>query len=227
MDIKDCWLKDSCKQLHCNDSNGCKILFKLDYLYNEANVPIHLRKKKSLFVEENGTDLPKFKQLKEIQDNIVDWVKNGGNLLIHSTQCGNGKTSWSLKLLQAYFNRIWLKSPLKCRALFINVPYLLIALKDNISKKSDYISHIKENILDCDLVIWDDIANKSLTQYECDNLLSMIDGRIINNKANIYTSNLTDEELHSSLGDRLASRVCNLGTNIVLNDGDKRGIKHD
>ena len=225
MESKDCWLKNNCKQLHCNDKNGCMILFKLNYLYNEANIPVNLRSNKILYPDSDGTDLNEFKQLKAIQDNIVEWVNDGNNLLIHSKQCGNGKTSWSIKLLQTYFNKIWLKSTLTCRALFINVPYFLIALKDNITVKSDYIKHIKDNIFDCDLVIWDDIANKSLTPYECDNLLSLIDGRILNNKANIFTSNLTDEELHDALGDRLASRICNYGINIMLNGGDKRGIK--
>ena len=225
MESKDCWLKNNCKQLHCNDKNGCMILFKLNYLYNEANIPVNLRSNKILYPDSDGTDLNEFKQLKAIQDNIVEWVNDGNNLLIHSKQCGNGKTSWSIKLLQTYFNKIWLKTTLTCRALFINVPYFLIALKDNITVKSDYTKHIKDNIFDCDLVIWDDIANKSLTPYECDNLLSLIDGRILNNKANIFTSNLTDEELHDALGDRLASRICNYGINIMLNGGDKRGIK--
>lgn len=225
MNSNQCWLKSNCKQLHCNDINGCLILYKLNYLYEHANVAYNLRFNKALFPDDDGTDLDKFKQLKLIQDDIVNWVGNGNNLLIHSKQCGNGKSSWALKLLQTYFNRIWKSTELKCRALFINVPYFLLALKDNISVKSEYIEHIKKNILNCDLVIWDDIANKSLTNYECDNLLSMIDGRILNNKANIYTSNLNDAELHEALGDRLASRICNYGMNITLNGGDKRGIK--
>ena len=52
----------------------------------------------------------------------------------------------------------------------------------------------------------------------------MIDSRISAGKSNIFTSNLNDEELHKSLGDRLASRICNLGYNIELYGSDKRGI---
>ena len=224
MDSSKCWLKETCNQKHCNDANGCLILFKLDYLYKEAGIPLNTRKNLSLRVDSDGTDLNEFKQLKSIQDNIEQFVKNGDQLLIHSKQCGNGKTSWALRLVQTYFNKIWLKTELKCKALFINVPYFLLALKDNISNKSEYIQHIKENVLDCDLVVWDDIGTKNSTVFESENLLSMIDGRVLNNKANIFTSNLSDAELHEALGDRLASRVCNLGANIILNGGDKRGI---
>ena len=52
----------------------------------------------------------------------------------------------------------------------------------------------------------------------------MIDGRINAGKANIFSSNLNDTELHDALGDRLSSRICNLGYNIELVGGDKRGV---
>jgi len=220
----ECWLKDNCKKLHCDDPAGCMILYKLDYLYNEAGVPLNLRIRKNLRVDDDRTDLAEFKELKNIQDNIQDFVNSGKQLLIHSTNPGNGKTSWSLRLLQTYFNKIWLKTSLKCKALFIHVPTFLIGLKDNITTKSEYIQHIKENVLDCDLVIWDDIGTKASTTFEAENLLSIIDSRIVNNKANIFTSNLTDNELHEALGDRLSSRICNLGYNIELHGGDKRGV---
>ena len=224
MDSKDCWLRNNCKQLHCDDEKGCLILYKLDYLYNEANVPLKSRKNIALKTDADGTDLEEFKQLKSIQDSIVDFINDSGQLYIHSKQAGNGKSSWALRLLQTYFNKIWLKTDLKCKALFINVPLFLLKLKENISNKSEYIEHIQKNVYDCDLVIWDDVGTKSATVYEGENLLRMIDFRIGNGKANIFTSNLNDKELHEALGDRLASRICNSGINIEFKGGDKRGI---
>lgn len=221
---KDCWLKDNCKQLHCNDANGCLILFKLDYLYNEANISLKLRKNIVLRTDADGTDLAEFRQLKEIQDNIIEFIEAGKQLYIHSKQAGNGKSSWALRLLQTYFNKIWFKTDLKCRALFINVPLFLLKLKDNISNKSEYIEHIKANVYDCDLVIWDDIGTKNSTVYEGEHLLSIIESRISSGKTNIFTSNLNDKELHEALGDRLASRICNAGINIEFHGGDKRGL---
>ena len=147
IESKDCWLKSQCKQRHCDDPNGCMILYKLDYLYNEAGIPISLRKNITLKTDADGTDLNEFKILKGIQDDINNFIHNGNQLLIHSKTCGCGKTSWAIRLLQTYFNTIWLKSELKCRALFINVPYFLLALKDNISTKNEYIEHIKENVM--------------------------------------------------------------------------------
>ena len=79
------------------------------------------------------------------------------------------------RIVQEYFNKIWYSSELKCRALFISVPRLLIELKRDIDDKSEYIKHITDNILEADIVIWDDIATKTVTTFEAEHLFSMID----------------------------------------------------
>ena len=224
IDTKDCWLKDSCKQLHCTDPNGCLILFKLDYLYNQANVPLALRKKLDLKLDADGTDYEQFQMLKNIQDNIVDFVNNGNQLLIHSVNCGSGKTSWALRLLQTYFNKIWLTSSLSCKALFIDVPTFLLAAKSNITAPNEYFNHIMDNVMHADLVIFDDIGTKNSTVFEHEHLFSIINNRLAANKTNIYTSNLTDAELQQALGARLASRICNTSFNIWFEGGDKRHL---
>ena len=89
----DCWLKENCKQLHCNDENGCLILYKLNYLYDQAGVSIKQRKYIPLRIDDDGTDLEEFKQLKSIQDDILTFVNSGKQLYIHSSICGNGKTA--------------------------------------------------------------------------------------------------------------------------------------
>ena len=224
---KECWLKDNCKQLHCNDKNGCLILYKLNYLYDEAGVSVKNRARRNLYTDADNTDVEEFKRLKGIQDNILDFVNSGKQLYIHSQQAGNGKTSWSLRLLQCYFNKIWLNTPLKCRGLFIHVPSFLSALKDDLTVHSDKMKELKNNICNCDLVIWDDIATKSSTVFEADTLLGILDTRINLGKANIFTSNLNDSEMHEALGDRLASRICNLSENIELHGGDKRNLARE
>lgn len=224
INIKDCWMKNNCKD-PC-DSKLCIKLYKLNYIYEEAGVSLNMRQDIALRIDKDNSDLKAFQKLKNIQNNIVDFVNDGRQLYIHSKQAGNGKTSWAIKLLNEYINNIWENSPLICRALFINVPYFLLALKDNISTRSEYIQHIKDNILKCDLVIWDDIGTKSATPYEAENLLSMIEGRINGGKSNIFTSNLNDEELHLALGDRLYSRICNLDYNIEFVGGDKRFLSN-
>lgn len=219
---KDCWLKDECNQKDCD--SFCMRLFKLDYLYKEALISASQRKHVALRIDVDGTDEQAFSALKNIENNIESFISQGKNLYIHSTNTGNGKSSWALRFIQTYFNRVWLKSSLRCRALFINVPRFLLSLKENISERSDYVAHIKENILTCDIVVWDDIATKQTSIFESEHLYSMIEARIADGKSNIFTSNLTAEEMHKALGDRLYSRIVNLSQDIELKGSDKRGI---
>lgn len=222
-----CWLKDECNRCDCD--GFCLRLYKLNYLYEQAGISLQQRAQIPLWSnsEKEFNDEEAFTKLADISNNIEEFIANGNNLYIHSIRCGNGKTSWSLRMIQSYFNKIWYSSELKCKALFIHVPSLLIALKDNIDTKSDFVQHIKENIFTADIVIWDDIATKQTTVFESENLLSMIDTRINLGKSNIYTSNLSDVDLRKALGDRLASRICNLSENIELRGKDKRGVKEE
>ena len=224
MNQEICWLKDSCKGKHCHDKDNCLILYKLNYLFDQANIPVKLRKNIALFIDQDGTDKQEFLQLKDIQNDILNFVNSGSNLYIWSEQPGNGKTSWALRLVQTYLKKIWLKTDLKCRALYINVPSFLLALKANISAPNEYYKHIEANVKDCDLVIWDDIGNKVGTEFEISHLLSIIDTRISKGKSNIYTSNISPENLGSLLDIRLASRVGVASTCIHFKGGDKRNL---
>ena len=226
---KDCWLKDSCKKCavepqFCSGDIFCLKLFKVDALYNKTLLSDKQKKHVILFPDADGTDYDKFTQLKAVETNIIDFVSGGKSLYLHSSKCGNGKTAWAVRLIQSYIEKIWADSDLVCRALFINVPKFLLALKDSISTPSEYINFIKENILTADLVVWDELGIKNCTQFEFENLLNMINSRIDLGKSNIYTSNLSREELLERVGERLYSRIINLSYDIELNGVDKRGL---
>lgn len=227
---KDCFLYDSCKKHKtgkCNleDNQFCIKLFKLDYLYNESLLTPAQREYVALRIDADGTDREEFMYLKNVENSIEEFVGSGKSLYIFSNTCGNGKTAWSIRLIQAYLNAIWHKCDLSCKALFINVPRFLLELKDNISHKSEYIEHIKDSVLSADIVVWDEVATKAVTQFEHEHLLSLINGRIDSGKSQIFTSNVSPENLRDIVGDRLYSRVVNLSTVIEFRGADKRGLK--
>lgn len=219
-----CWLTQSCSRVDCG--GFCLRRFKLNYLYDAAFVPPTKRKHIGLRPDADGTDEPIFSRLKpDFEDRILEFVANGENLYIHSSQCGNGKTSIALRLLEAYFDRIWPSTELTCKAMFISVPKLLIELKANISKPSEYVARVLESVATCDLVVWDDIGEKTATEFEGTHLYSMIDQRLLAGKANVFTSNLDARGLVKAVGDRLASRVAYSGIDIELKGADKRGLR--
>lgn len=220
-----CYLAAQCNQKDCD--KFCIRKYKMDSLYSAALMTDSQKQHITLHVDADGTDLEQFKQLADIEQNICKFIEEGKNLYLHSSTCGCGKTSWSLRLVEAYFNKIWARSEPKCRVLFISVPRFLLALKDNITAKSSYIEYIKENVLNADLVVWDDISHHPGTDFEITNLLSLIDTRLCSGKSNIYTSNCSPQALASCLEARLASRIANLSTVIELRGSDKRVLSRN
>lgn len=233
MTFKDCDKKNKCKKYknglcpitNPNVEQFCIKWFKINALQDEALLENRQKKDIPLVLDEDGADREEYLYLKGIQSDPESFIGGGNNLLLWSVNTGTGKTSWVCKLGNAYIEKIWHKSDLKCRLLFISVPKFLISLRDNISQKSDYITHIKNNILSADLVIWDDIATKGFTTFEMENLFNFIDNRLNAGKSNFYTSNLMGDPLKEAIGDRLYSRIVNTAEVIQFIGKDKRGIK--
>lgn len=224
--MANCFLYADCNHKDCDKI--CNRKLKLSYLFAESELPESKWIPTNLCIDGDGTDFDAFNHLAEIKNNIVKFVKAGANLYLHSSNSGNGKTSWAIKLAQTYVDRTWKSQDFSsCAILFVSVPAFLEALKRNMNARDDYAERLLTKIPKADLVIWDDIAAKSGSEYEINKLLSLIEGRITKNMSNIYTSNLNSSEIYNALGSRLASRVCNLSTDIELFGADKRflGIK--
>jgi DNA replication protein DnaC len=219
--MTECVYSYNCNHADC-EKPFCEKKFRLDFLYDKSLLSEHQRKKVELMTDADGTDLKPFQFLAYVSENIEQFVEEGRNLYIYSANCGNGKTSWSVRLLQSYLNKIWWKSALNCRVLFISVPKFLLATKENITQKSEYLEKVLEGLKTADLVVWDDIAAKVGTEWEVSQLLSLIDNRLILGKSNIFTSNLDAQEIAKALGDRLASRICQMSQAVPFYGADKR-----
>lgn len=221
-----CFLAHSCAKFAKGERQEafCIKEFKMSSLYDLAFISEKQRRHIDLRIDDDGTDRDQFAFLKQLETDIHSFVNAGRNLYIYSSGCGNGKTSWALRLAQAYLNTIWYKSSVECKVLFVNVPKFFLALKDNIKNPSEYIAHIKEHVANCDLVVWDDIGTKVGTEFEVENLLNIITNRIDNGKSNIYTSNITPAMLQPLVGQRLYSRVVNMSQCVEFRGSDKRGI---
>lgn len=211
----NCWYKHVCDK----DCDGCIRYLEMKYMIESSRLPENLQHSPKLIPDDE--DFEAFCKLADIKDGIKAFVQNGSNLYITSANTGNGKTSWSIKLLLKYFDEIWAGNGCKTRGLFIHTPTLLAQLKDFnnvLPNKYD-----KQELLDCDLVVWDDIASTSLSNYDLTQLLIYIDYRVLNGKSNIYTGNIiTSTVMSKVLGERLTSRIWNSSLVIKLNGKDKR-----
>ena len=218
MNIQSCWYKRICTE-QC--SENC-IRYKLMYsLFKQSNLPEALWNYKELICHEK--DFQVYKQLQAKSDAILNFIEAGNNLYIYSENCGNGKTTWAIRLMYSYFDKIWHKSCFDCKALFVSVPKFLYNCKRSISQDVKGFEELCNLISDVDLVIWDDIGEMKASDYEHQILFQYIDDRINSKKSNIYTSNKNKEQLEDVLGVRLASRIYNCSECIEFLEEDKRG----
>lgn len=217
-----CWYKPICTVEKCDEETYCIRHHKMSFLVNASTMEGN-QQYSSLLRPEN-VDKEAFLRLKDIKDNIVNFVKEGRDLLIYSKNTGNGKTSWAKKLMLSWFNGIWASSDFECRGLFISLPKFIFAMKENIQKPNEYFEYVNENIKSADLVVWDDINYKDWTPFELDYLLGVIDQRVSVGKANIYTSNYDLETISNKLGTRLASRIVGCSECIEFKGKDRRGM---
>ena len=218
MNIDTCWYKRICTE-QC--SENC-IRYKLMYsLFKQSRLPEAQWDYKYLVC--NGADLSNFTQLKAKSESILKFIANGNNLYIYSANCGNGKTSWAIRLMYSYFDKIWHKSCFDCKALFVSVPKFLYNCKRSISQDVKGFEELCNLIGEVDLVIWDDIGEMKASDYEHQILFQYIDDRINSKKSNIYTSNKNKEQLEDVCGVRLASRNSNSSECIASLEEDKRG----
>lgn len=218
-----CLFYEKCNHIDC-DKDFCIKKYKLSCLYEKARLGDKLKNSVDLYLDKApaNNDATAFTRLKEIETNIIEFVTAGKNLYLFSGQCGNGKTTWAVKLLKAYLNRIWAKSSDECKALYINVPRFMQQVKDSFSIQSEEVTYLKENIIKADLVVFDEISAKIGSEFDIDFLLSIIDTRLSSNKTNIYTSNADKSKLINQLGERLHSRVYNNSECIEFKGTDKR-----
>ena len=215
-----CWYKDFCtrpeQEIGCS---GCIKFLEMNYLMEHSGLP-KAKQKPIKLKPTTDNDFEMFDKLDEIRRNIYNFVVRGDNLYIASKYVGNGKTSWAIKLLHKYFEEIWEGNCLRTRGLFVHVPTLLSELKDFNNPISPEYRQLLRN---CDLIVWDDIACDMLSNYDITQLTILIDGRMLAEKSNIYTGNITDmDKMTQILGMRLASRVFNASELIILDGKDER-----
>lgn len=223
-DKNKCWYTSACGKYETSECNAsCIRYMEMDYLMQNSGIPRN--RQYAVLLTPSKKDVQAFITLKEIKDDILNFVKNGESIYIYSDNFGNGKTTWAIKLLQKYFDDIWVGNGFRCRGIFIHVPTFLTKIKEGISRRDEDFEILKSRLMSVDLVVWDDIAATKLGDFDHANLLTYIDQRKLQQLSNIYTGNLPQEELQDALGNRLSSRVWNDSTPVRFVGADRRGVR--
>jgi DNA replication protein DnaC len=109
-------------------------------------------------------------------------------------------------------------------AIFVDLPQLYSKIKSTFRKDSDISeAELLETLKDADLLILDDIAAETGTEWRKEIFFQIVNSR--QGKPTLYTTNFTNKELHEIMDGRTYSRINNELTGYGLNGKDRRIAK--
>lgn len=215
-----CFAEEYCKKDRSACSELCGGYRVLRALYNLSRIPEKYRYNIPLKPEQ--VDIPAFEALNAYKESVLEKVEAGEGLYIWGKSTGNGKTSWACKVMSHYFRKIAFDTGLENEGLYIFLPTFLEDLRDNYDSKDPDFEQVLSMVRECKLLIIDDIGAERVTEWVRERMVSIINTRVSNDLATIYTSNLSPEELKAELGDRISSRVLGASQVIEITGGDRR-----
>ena len=215
-----CFAEAYCQKDRSACSELCGGYRVLRALYNLSRIPERYRY--TITLEATESDLPAFEALNDYKESVLEKVEAGDGLYIWGKSTGSGKTSWACKIMSHYFRKVAFDTGLENEGLYIFLPTFLEDLRDYYDNKDPYFEQVLSMVKDCKLLIVDDIGAERVTEWVRERMVSIINTRVSNNLATIYTSNLSPEELKEELGDRISSRVLGSSQVVEITGGDRR-----
>jgi len=181
-----------------------------------------------LSISPEQIDMDAFMKCKEFKDNILEHAKKGQGLYIYGRNKGNGKTTWSYKILLEYMRLISTSSigvDKEIPIYYVNVCELFEELKSNMENK-EYTNAIEYAIENADIVVFDDIGVEAPTTWVKNKLYAYINKRYNDKRSMIFTSNLSLTELGTNIDSRIADRISGVCRPIHIQGASRRFTKN-
>ncbi|MCC5876023.1 MAG: ATP-binding protein [Candidatus Sumerlaeia bacterium] len=117
---------------------------------------------------------------------------------------GCGKTHIAVAILKAVIRRGY-------TGVYFNFTDLLSRIRDSYQEDGTETEGALLNIVDsCDLLVLDDVGAERASEFVRDRLYLIINRRYENARPIIITTNLDDDEMRERVGERTASRLCEM-----------------
>lgn len=141
------------------------------------------------------------------------------NLLLCGS-CGLGKTFLSSAIANELIKQGRDVLYVSCNALFPILEDMHFGRE--VSAEAEYIVN---KLIECELLIMDDLGSEFVTQFTCAELFRIINTRIISDKKMIISTNLNRSMLKNTYNERIASRITGGFSMLEFLGDDIRSIK--
>ncbi len=146
----------------------------------------------------------------------ADFGKSSPSLLLYG-MTGLGKTHLSLAIAGKAVEA-------ECGVIYTSAQKLFNQLeREKFGRAED--SNTEQSILDCDLLIIDDLGAEFSTQFTVSALYNIVNCRDLEGKPTIISTNLTPEKLKDTYSDRIASRILSNYVILQFDGADIRQLK--
>lgn len=171
-----------------NISNFKFTNFNIDYYPNDYIVSEKSKKTPRQIADEN---------LKYCENYAYNFSKHSNSILMQGGT-GLGKTHLSLAIAENCINN-------EVGVIYASAQQLLHKLENDKFGKTQ--EGFLDSVLECDLLIIDDLGTEFYTQFTISAFYNIINTRLLENKATIINTNLSVEEILSKYSQRIASRI--------------------
>lgn len=175
-------------------------------------------------------------------DNIVERVESGLGLYLFGVPtegnpkgCGNGKTTAATAVAIEYLRQITILESKRERTID-GTPVLFIKMarfqniynsqfrgsRDTAESNGDKYQALKNKMMNCELLVLDDIGLRGATEALQNEVYEIIDERETNERTTIFTSNVPIERLSDILGEQVISRIEGMTFAIPFKGKDNR-----
>lgn len=94
--------------------------------------------------------------------------------------------------------------------------------KDTTESNADHYQSLKRRMIECDLLVLDDVGLRGITETLQNELYEIIDERDTNERATIFTSNVPLDKLGEIMSEQLISRIEGMTVEIPFAGKDNR-----
>ncbi len=151
-------------------------------------------------------------------DKVKQWLGQHENLLLQSTGSGNGKTHLAVAAMKLYAlaERDFIPT-----IAFFNFSELMAGIRKTFSAGNVSEDDVINFLCSLDLLIIDDIGAEKVSEYVQSTFYIVLNRRNEDVKPTIVTTNLKSQEISSSYGTRVLSRLA-AGVTVIVDGVDNR-----